>query len=141
MPMNRRKMAGFGAKRLGPVFATLTLLSGCMAGIAPPSMLRMHDKVSPNSVAAQGALAGLRDRTAGRRPAHRQHEALGMHARGRPRPEPEPVHGDPKRDVAAMIYPDPTAIFAMEQFPFYRRALGERDEGLKRTRVIATRAY
>lgn len=57
MPMNRRKMAGFGAKRLGPVFATLTLLSGCMAGIAPPSMLRMHDKVSPNSVAAQGALA------------------------------------------------------------------------------------
>ena len=55
MPMNRRKMAGFGAKRLGPVFATLTLLSGCMAGIAPPSMLRMHDKVSPNSVAAQGA--------------------------------------------------------------------------------------
>jgi adhesin transport system outer membrane protein len=57
MPMNRRKMAGFGAKRLGPVFATLTLLSGCMAGIAPPSMLRMHDKAAPNSVAAQGALA------------------------------------------------------------------------------------
>lgn len=47
----------------------------------------------------------------------------------------------PWDDVAAMIYPDPTAIFAMEQFPFYRRALGERDEGLKRTRVIATRAY
>jgi hypothetical protein len=44
-------------------------------------------------------------------------------------------------DVAAMIYPDPTAIFAMEQFPAYRRALGERDAGLKRTRVIATRAY
>lgn len=44
-------------------------------------------------------------------------------------------------DLAAMIYPDPTAIFAMEQFPFYRRALAERDEGLKRTRVIATRAY
>jgi hypothetical protein len=44
-------------------------------------------------------------------------------------------------DLAAMIYPDPTAIFAMEQFPFYRRALGERDAGLKRTRVIATRAY
>jgi hypothetical protein len=42
-------------------------------------------------------------------------------------------------DVAAMIYPDPTAIFAMEQFPFYRRALGDRDAGLKRTRVIATR--
>jgi hypothetical protein len=47
----------------------------------------------------------------------------------------------PWDDVAAMIYPDPTAIFAMEQFPFYRRALGDRDEGLKRTRVIATRAY
>lgn len=46
----------------------------------------------------------------------------------------------PWDDVAAMIYPDPTAIFAMEQFPFYRRALGERDDGLKRTRVIATRA-
>lgn len=46
----------------------------------------------------------------------------------------------PWDDVAAMIYPDPTAIFAMEQFPFYRRALGERDAGLKRTRVIATRA-
>lgn len=45
----------------------------------------------------------------------------------------------PWDDVAAMIYPDPTAIFAMEQFPFYRRALGDRDEGLKRTRVIATR--
>ncbi len=47
----------------------------------------------------------------------------------------------PWDDVAAMIYPDPTAIFAMEQFPFYRRALGDRDEGLKRTRVIATQAY
>lgn len=47
----------------------------------------------------------------------------------------------PWDDVAAMIYPDPTAIFAMEQFPFYRRALGDRDEGLKRTRVFATRAY
>ena len=46
----------------------------------------------------------------------------------------------PWDDVAAMIYPDPTAIFAMEQFPFYRRALGDRDEGLKRTSVIATRA-
>jgi hypothetical protein len=45
----------------------------------------------------------------------------------------------PWDDVAAMIYPDPTAIFAMEQFPFYRRALGERDAGLKRTRVFATR--
>jgi hypothetical protein len=44
-------------------------------------------------------------------------------------------------DVAAMIYPDPTAIFAMEQFPFYRRALGNRDEGLKHTRVFATQAY
>lgn len=46
----------------------------------------------------------------------------------------------PWDDVAAMIYPDPTAIFAMEQLPAYRRALGERDAGLKRTRVIATRA-
>ncbi len=57
MPMNRSKTAGLGAKRLGSVLATLTLLSGCMAGIAPPSMLRMHDKAAPNSVAAQGALA------------------------------------------------------------------------------------
>lgn len=47
---------------------------------------------------------------------------------------------EPWDDVAAMIYPDPTAIFAMEQFPFYRQALGDRDEGLKRTRVFATRA-
>ena len=47
----------------------------------------------------------------------------------------------PWDDVAAMIYPDPTAIFDMEQFPFYRRALGDRDEGLKRTRVFATQAY
>lgn len=47
----------------------------------------------------------------------------------------------PWDDLAAMIYPDHTAIFAMEQFPFYRRALAERDAGLKRTRVIATRAY
>jgi hypothetical protein len=46
----------------------------------------------------------------------------------------------PWDDVAAMIYPDPTAIFVMEQYPFYRRALGERDAGLKRTRVFATRA-
>lgn len=57
MPMNRSKTAGLGAKRLGSVLATLTLLSGCMAGIAPPSMLRMHDKAAPNSVAAQGSLA------------------------------------------------------------------------------------
>ncbi len=47
----------------------------------------------------------------------------------------------PWDDVAAMIYPDPTAIFAMEQFPFYRRALGDRDAGLKRTRVFATQAF
>jgi uncharacterized protein (DUF1330 family) len=45
----------------------------------------------------------------------------------------------PWDDVAAMIYPDPTAIFAMEQIPAYARALGQRDAGLKRTRVIATR--
>ncbi|MCL9998608.1 MAG: hypothetical protein NBV68_04450 [Erythrobacter sp.] len=45
----------------------------------------------------------------------------------------------PWDDVAAMIYPDPTAIFAMEQLPAYRRALGDRDAGLKRTCVIATR--
>lgn len=53
----------------------------------------------------------------------------------------EPRWQEPWDDLAAMIYPDPTAIFAMEQFPFYRRALGDRDEGLKRTRVIATQAY
>ncbi|MFU7527370.1 hypothetical protein [Qipengyuania sp. ASV99] len=52
-----------------------------------------------------------------------------------------PAWQEPWDDLAAMIYPDPTAIFAMEQFPFYRRALGDRDEGLKRTRVIVTRAY
>ncbi|TAD73935.1 MAG: hypothetical protein EAY70_11855, partial [Sphingomonadales bacterium] len=46
----------------------------------------------------------------------------------------------PWDDVAAMIYPDPTAIFAMEQIPAYARALGDRDAGLRRTRVIATRA-
>ncbi len=48
---------------------------------------------------------------------------------------------EPWDDVAAMIYPDSTAIFAMEQMPDYRKGLGDRDEGLKRTRVIATRAY
>lgn len=52
-----------------------------------------------------------------------------------------PQWQEPWDDVAAMIYPDPTAIFAMEQFPFYRQALGDRDVGLKRTRVFATRAY
>ena len=52
-----------------------------------------------------------------------------------------PAWQDPWDDLAAMIYPGPTAIFAMEQFPFYRRALGDRDEGLKRTRVFATQAY
>jgi hypothetical protein len=40
-----------------------------------------------------------------------------------------------------MIYPDPSAILAMEQFAFYRRALAAREAGLKSTRVIATRAY
>jgi uncharacterized protein (DUF1330 family) len=44
-------------------------------------------------------------------------------------------------DLAAMIYPDPSAILAMEQFAFYRRALAAREAGLKSTRVIATRAY
>ena len=52
--------------------------------------------------------------------------------------EPMPVVWD---DLAAMIYPDPTAIFAMEQNPDYRRSLGDRDEGLRRTRVVASEAY
>ena len=44
-------------------------------------------------------------------------------------------------DLAAMIYPDPTAILAMEQSSDYRRGLGDRDEGLKHTRVIASTPY
>ncbi|MEL6237524.1 MAG: hypothetical protein AAFQ90_02905 [Pseudomonadota bacterium] len=44
-------------------------------------------------------------------------------------------------DLAAMIYPDPTAIFYMEQNDDYRRALGWRDESLEHTRVIATVSY
>ncbi|MEO0690679.1 MAG: hypothetical protein AAFY51_10320 [Pseudomonadota bacterium] len=44
-------------------------------------------------------------------------------------------------DLAAMIYPDPTAILSMEQNPAYRKSLGERDAGLKRTEVYASAAY
>ena len=44
-------------------------------------------------------------------------------------------------DLAAMIYPDPTAILSMEQVPAYQAALGLRDKGLERTVVIATEAY
>ena len=52
--------------------------------------------------------------------------------------EPMPIKWD---DVAAMIYPDPTAILAMEQFEDYTRALGDRDKGLERTRIIATQTF
>lgn len=44
-------------------------------------------------------------------------------------------------DLAAMIYPDPTAILSMEQNPAYRKSLGERDAGLKCTEVYASAAY
>ena len=52
--------------------------------------------------------------------------------------EPMPIKWD---DVAAMIYPDPTAILAMEQFEDYTRALGDRDKGLESTRIIATQTF
>ena len=51
---------------------------------------------------------------------------------------PAPVVWD---DLAAMIYPDPTAIFYMEQDAAYIKALGWRDDSLERTRVIATVSY
>ncbi|MEL6413893.1 MAG: hypothetical protein AAFQ15_03010, partial [Pseudomonadota bacterium] len=41
-------------------------------------------------------------------------------------------------DLAAMIYPDPLAIFAMEQNPDYVAALDYRDRSLERTEVIAS---
>jgi hypothetical protein len=41
-------------------------------------------------------------------------------------------------EVAAMRYPNPSAILSMEQLPFYRAALAHRDAGLARTVVIAT---
>jgi uncharacterized protein (DUF1330 family) len=44
-------------------------------------------------------------------------------------------------DLAAMIYPDPLAIFYMEQSESYKKALNFRDEGLERSIVIATEAY
>ena len=43
-------------------------------------------------------------------------------------------------DLAAMIYPNPTAIFLMEQNEAYRKALHLRDQSLERTVVIATEA-
>jgi len=44
-------------------------------------------------------------------------------------------------DLAAMIYPDPSSIFAMEQNEDYVASLGFRDASLKRTHVIASLAY
>ncbi|MEO1041766.1 MAG: hypothetical protein AAFX52_05715 [Pseudomonadota bacterium] len=44
-------------------------------------------------------------------------------------------------DLAAMIYPDPTAIFYMEQIPAYTAALNYRDEALERTVVIASERH
>jgi len=41
-------------------------------------------------------------------------------------------------DVAAMRYPQPRALLAMEQVATYRAALHHRDAGLERTVVIAT---
>ena len=43
-------------------------------------------------------------------------------------------------DLAAMIYPDPGAIFSMEQNEAYVASLGYRDSSLKRTHVIASLA-
>lgn len=42
-------------------------------------------------------------------------------------------------DVAAMRYPNPSAILSMENVPAYRAALHHRDAGLARTIVIATK--
>ena len=47
--------------------------------------------------------------------------------------------GAPWNSVAAMRYPDPTAIFTMEQDDAYRASLEDRSRGLARTRVIATK--
>ena len=55
-----------------------------------------------------------------------------------PQSAPGPGEWD---DLAAMIYPDPTAILSMEQNADYKRSLGDRDEGLKSTRVIASTPY
>ena len=44
-------------------------------------------------------------------------------------------------DLAAMIYPDPEAIFYMEQFDYYRAAMGYRDDSLQSSRVVASVAY
>ncbi|MEO1014769.1 MAG: hypothetical protein AAFX08_06215 [Pseudomonadota bacterium] len=44
-------------------------------------------------------------------------------------------------DLAAMMYPDPTAILYMEQIPAYQKALADRDRGLSRTVVIASEAH
>ncbi len=41
-------------------------------------------------------------------------------------------------DVAAMRYPNPSAILSMEHAPDYHAALDDRDAGLERTLVIAT---
>ncbi|MEL6856182.1 MAG: hypothetical protein AAFO83_13890 [Cyanobacteria bacterium J06607_13] len=47
----------------------------------------------------------------------------------------------PWNDLAAMIYPDPTAILMMEQDQKYREALKFRDAGLERTVVLTTEAF
>ena len=55
-------------------------------------------------------------------------------------PKNESTPGD-WDDLAAMIYPDPMAIFYMEQSPRYKNSLHFRDESLERTVVIATEAH
>ncbi|MEL6104282.1 MAG: DUF1330 domain-containing protein [Pseudomonadota bacterium] len=52
--------------------------------------------------------------------------------------EPAPAEWD---DLAVMIYPDPMAIFYMDQHPDYKAALDDRDKSLERTVVVATHAY
>ncbi|MEO1730301.1 MAG: hypothetical protein AAFR64_06145 [Pseudomonadota bacterium] len=44
-------------------------------------------------------------------------------------------------DLAAMIYPDPEAIFYMEQFEYYRDAHSYRDASLKSSKVVASVSY
>jgi hypothetical protein len=55
-------------------------------------------------------------------------------------PKNESTPGD-WDDLAAMIYPDPMAIFYMEQSPRYKNSMHFRDESLERTVVIATEAH
>ena len=52
--------------------------------------------------------------------------------------ETAPVQWD---DLAAMIYPDPEAIFYMEQFDYYRASHKYRDDSLKSSKVVVSVSY